>query len=98
MDDVLVASKDKKKHQQATHKLLDILEANDLFLKPEKCVWEQPRVDYLGLILEGGITRMDPAFNSNVTLNVLQIVQLVDGVRGWPCLDPFLNLSFWVEG
>ena len=61
MDDVLVASKDKKKHQQATHELLDILEANDLFLKPEKCVWEQSRMDYLGLILEGGVTRMDPA-------------------------------------
>ena len=61
MDDVLVASKDKKKHQQATHELLDILEANDLFLKPEKCVWEQSHVDYLGLILEGGVTRMDPA-------------------------------------
>ena len=61
MDDVLVASRDKKKHQQATHELLDILEANDLFLKPEKCVWEQPCVDYLGLILEEGITHMDPA-------------------------------------
>ena len=44
MDNVLVASRNKKKHQQATHELLDILEANDLFLKPEKCVWEQPRV------------------------------------------------------
>ena len=48
MDNVLVASKNKKKHQQATHELLDILEANDLFLKPEKCIWEQPRVNYLG--------------------------------------------------
>ena len=38
MDDVLVASKDRKKHQQATHELLDILEANNLFLKPEKCI------------------------------------------------------------
>ena len=61
MDDILVASRNKKKHQQATHELLDILEANDLFLKPEKCVWEQPHVDYLGLILEEGVTRMDPA-------------------------------------
>ena len=61
MDDVLVASRNKRKHQQATHELLDILEANDLFLKPEKCVWEQPRVDYLGLILEEGVTCMDPA-------------------------------------
>ena len=61
MDDVLVASRNWRKHQQATHELLDILEANDLFLKPEKCVWEQPCVDYLGLILEEGVTRMDPA-------------------------------------
>ena len=61
MDDVLVASRNKKKHQQATHELLEILAANDLFLKPEKCVWEQQRVDYLGLILEEGVTCMDPA-------------------------------------
>ena len=61
MDDVLVASRNKEKHRQATHELLDILEANDLFLKPEKCVWEQPRVDYLGLILEEGVMHMDPA-------------------------------------
>ena len=61
MDNILVASRDKKKHQQATHELLDILEANDLFLKLEKCVWKQPHIDYLGLILEEGITCMDPA-------------------------------------
>ena len=61
MDDVLVASQNKEKHQQATHELLEILAANDLFLKPEKCIWEQPRIDYLGLILEEGVTRMDPA-------------------------------------
>ena len=67
MDDVLIASKDKKKHQKATHKLLDILEANNLFLKPEKCVWEQPHVDYLGLILEEGVTCMDPAKVAGIT-------------------------------
>ena len=61
MDDILVASRNREKHRQAMHKLLEILEKNDLFLKPEKCVWEQPRVDYLGLILEEGVTRMDPA-------------------------------------
>ena len=61
MDNILMASRNKEKHQQATHKLLDILEANDLFLKPGKCVWEQPHVNYLGLILEEGVTCMDPA-------------------------------------
>ena len=72
MDDILIASKDKKKHQQATHELLDILEANDLFLKPEKCVWEQPHINYLGLILEEGITCMDLA--------------KIAGIANWPML------------
>ena len=70
MDDVLIASRDKKKHQQATHELLGFLEANDLFLKPEKCVWEQPHIDYLGLILEEGVTCMDPA--------------KIAGIANWP--------------
>ena len=72
MDDILVASRNRRKHQQATHELLDILEANDLFLKPEKCVWEQLQVDYLGLILEEGVMRMDPA--------------KIAGIATWPTL------------
>ena len=72
MDDVLIASRNKEKHQQATHELLDILEANDLFLKPKKCIWEQPHIDYLGLILEEGVTHMDLA--------------KIAGIANWPML------------
>ena len=61
MDNVLVASHNKKAHQQVTHELLKILALNELYLKLEKCVWEQPSVNYLGLILEEGVTRMDLA-------------------------------------
>ena len=61
MDNVLIALHNKKAHQQATHELLEIFTLNDLYLKPEKCVWEQPSVDYLGLIFEEGVTCMDPA-------------------------------------
>ena len=70
MDNVLVASRNKKAHQQATHELLEILALNKLYLKPEKCVWEQPCIDYLGLILEEGVTRMDLA--------------KVAGIANWP--------------
>ena len=71
MDDVLIATSGKKEHHtEATHEFLDMLEANDLYLKPEKCVWDLPRVDYLGLILEKGVTHMDPA--------------KVKGVADWP--------------
>jgi hypothetical protein len=41
-----------------------------LYLKPEKCTWEAPCVDYLGLILEKGVTRMDPA--------------KIKGIASWP--------------
>ena len=62
MDDYLIATSSSiDLHRQATHDLLDLIEQHDLFIKPEKCVWEAPHVDYLGLILEKGVVRMDPA-------------------------------------
>ena len=70
MGNVLVTSRNKKAHQKATHELLEIFALNDLYLKPEKCVWEQPSIDYLGLILEEGVTRMDPT--------------KVAGIANWP--------------
>ena len=70
MDHILITSHNKKDHQQATHELLEIFALNGLYLKPEKCVWEQPSVDYLGLILEEGVTCMDPA--------------KVAGIANWP--------------
>ena len=57
MDDYLITTSSTiELHGQATHELLDLIEEHDLFIKPEKCVWESPHVDYLGLILERGIT------------------------------------------
>ena len=73
MDDILIASKGTttiEDHRAAVHDVLQVLQDYDLFLKPKKCVWESPRVDYLGLILEKGVTRMDPA--------------KITGVRDWP--------------
>ena len=68
MDDVLIAtSATLADHRSAVHDVLDLFDTHDLFVKPEKCVWEAPRVDYLGLILERGVTRMDPAKISGIT-------------------------------
>jgi hypothetical protein len=71
MDNILIAtSASLEQHREAVHGVLDILEQNNLFIKLEKCIWEAPCVDYLGLILERGITCMDPA--------------KVKGVANWP--------------
>ena len=40
--------------------MLTRLEEHDLYLKPEKCTFEAPEVEYLGLIIGYGRIRMDP--------------------------------------
>ena len=40
--------------------MLDKLEANDLYLKPEKCTFEQSEIKYLRVIVGKGCLRMDP--------------------------------------
>jgi hypothetical protein len=70
MDDILIASSSGLAgHRAAVHNVLAVLEEHDLYLKPKKCVWEADSVDYLGLILENGVTRMDPT--------------KVEGIRNW---------------
>jgi len=60
MDDILIAtSSTLSAHERAIHDVLLQLEEHDLYLKPEKCVWEMLSVDYLGVILEKGVTHMD---------------------------------------
>ena len=61
MDDILVFTKTHEQHRQVIKEVLDILCQNNLFLKPEKCVFERPEVDYLGMIIGHGQVRMDPA-------------------------------------
>jgi ribonuclease HI len=71
MDDILIASSSGiDGHRAAVHDVLDLLAEHDLFLKPEKCKWETDSIDYLGLILEKGVTCMDP--------------MKVSGIRDWP--------------
>ena len=68
MDDYLIATSSSiDLHWQATHNLLDLIKQHDLFIKPEKCIWEAPHVDYLELILEKGVVHMDPAKIAGVT-------------------------------
>jgi hypothetical protein len=71
MDDIMIASSSGLAgHRAAVHDVLDLLATHDLFLKPKKCKWETDSIDYLGVILEKGVTRMDPT--------------KVSGIREWP--------------
>ncbi len=60
MDDILIATPNNvPHHRQLVHQVLDKLEEHDLFLKPEKCTFKVPEIEYLGLVIGRGRVRMD---------------------------------------
>jgi len=70
MDDIAIHTKPKdgeteeqhqKQHKTLTHLVLDILEKNDLYLKPEKCEFLKKEINYLGVIIGNNKIKMDPA-------------------------------------
>ena len=79
MDDIAIHTKPKPgetegqywtRHRQYTHHVLDILEQNDLYLKPEKCEFEKKEIEYLGVIVGQNTLHMDP--------------KKLKGVADWP--------------
>src|SRR5882724_5731494 len=70
MNDILIfSSQTKEQHHKIIVQVLDILCKHHLYLKVEKCTFEQPMVKYLSLILSEGHMEMDPV--------------KVAGVRDW---------------
>jgi hypothetical protein len=60
LDDTLIYSETLEEHRATVMEVLEILKANDLYLKPEKCEFEKREVEYLGVIVGDGKIRMDP--------------------------------------
>jgi hypothetical protein len=79
MDDIAVTTKTfvSPSHAHAAHvtAVTDILQValdHDLYFKSEKCIFHTPSIDYLGVILEKGVTCMDPV--------------KISGIKDWPTL------------
>ena len=72
MDDIAIATKDLSLplHEAVVSDVLQVAKDNSLFVKLSKSIFHALAIDYLGVILEKGRTRMDPA--------------KVSGVRDWP--------------
>ena len=71
MDDIAIAtSTNEADHTEAVMDVLQVAEKHDLYFKPEKCVFHASRIDYLGVILEKGMIRMDPV--------------KIEGIKNWP--------------
>ena len=51
IDDVMIAMEMEKGHDEIVEEVLRRLEENDLFVKPEKCVWKIREVGFLGVVI-----------------------------------------------
>ncbi len=73
MDDIGIATcTNLNDHCHAVYDVLKVTQLHDLYFKPKKCLFHSSSMDYLGVILEKGVTCMDPA--------------KIAGVDTWPIL------------
>ena len=59
IDDMMVAKETEEGHNEIVEEVLRRLEENDLFVKPEKCVWKVKEVGFLKVIIEEDRVRME---------------------------------------
>ena len=52
MDNMLVGTENKKKHNKIVEEVLKRIEESNLYIKPEKYVWKVKEIDFLGLVIE----------------------------------------------
>jgi len=56
MDNILVGTKNERRHDEIVKKVLKRIKENDLYVKPEKYVWKVREINFLGLVMGlGGI-------------------------------------------
>jgi hypothetical protein len=71
MDDITIATTGTlQDHIDAIRDVLRMAEQNDLYFKLSKCTFHASSIDYLGVIIEKGMTRMDPV--------------KIAGIKNWP--------------
>jgi hypothetical protein len=71
MDDIAIATTGTlQDHIDAVRNVLRVAEQNDLYFKLSKCTFHASSIDYLGVIIEKGMTCMDPV--------------KIAGIKNWP--------------
>jgi len=51
INDILVGTENKRRHNEIVEGILKKIEANDLYIKPKKYVWKVKEIDFLGLVM-----------------------------------------------
>jgi len=59
IDNVMIVAETEEEYDEIVEKLLKRMEENDLFVKPEKCIWKVREVGFLGKTIGPGSVRME---------------------------------------
>jgi len=70
VDDVLVGTETEEGYDEIVEEILRRLEKNNLYIKPEKCVWKVRKIGFLGVVIGPNGIEMEE--------------EKVDGVLSWP--------------
>jgi hypothetical protein len=71
MDDIAITTtRTLQDHIEAICNVLRVAEQHDLYFKPSKCTFHAASIDHLGVIIEKGMTHMDPV--------------KIAGIKNWP--------------
>jgi len=70
VDDILVGTETEEGHNEIVEEILKKLEENNLYVKPEKCMWKARKIGFLGVIIGPKGIEME--------------IKKVEGVLGWP--------------
>ena len=70
IDNVLVGTETEEGHNEVIKEVLRQLEENDLYVKPEKCMWKVRKVPFLGVVMGEGKVEIEK--------------DKVEGVLKWP--------------
>ena len=51
IDNIIVVIDTKEEHDKLVEEVLKRLEENDLYIKPEKCIWKVRKIGFLGVVI-----------------------------------------------
>ena len=70
VDNVLVETETEEEHNEIVEEVLRRLEENNLYIKPEKCMWKVQKIGFLGVVIGPNGIEIEK--------------EKVDGVLSWP--------------
>ena len=79
VDDVLVGTESEEGHNKIVKKILKRLKENDLYIKPEKCVWKVRKIGFLEVVIKSNRIEIEK--------------EKVNRVLSWP--EPKMSENFW---